>query len=410
MANQFLNVQWISDTVLELLLNELTVCEYFDHSFKKDFEKEFAVGSTIQVKFPQYFLVSDGPGYQPQGIDRISTTVSLDQWIQIAWEWDDYEAAVKAERSEKEIREQYLEPAASQIAQEWDSRAALWAKNNTNNVKGILGTDATSIGTYFGADQRLWELACPDKKRCMLVSSSMMTSIGENITTLFNPPDEISKVFKNRALGRMAGFDWFQSQSLWSQTAGTIASTLTVVGSGQSGTSLVVTGTSGDTLNQGDKITLGAVYQVNPRTRRYPGPKTLKNFVVTQSITLTGGNDTISILPAIYGPGSQYQNVDALPLNAAAVTLWPGTTNPNGLSGTVGLAITRSAFAMVAGKLYLPSAVEARSAAQDADTGMAIRWVKFWDPVRSLKGDRYDSIGGFGNLYQDNGAVAVVGA
>jgi hypothetical protein len=31
----------------------------------------------------------------PQGISRISTPIVLDQWIQCAFEWDDYEAAVK---------------------------------------------------------------------------------------------------------------------------------------------------------------------------------------------------------------------------------------------------------------------------------------------------------------------------
>ena len=43
-----------------------------------------------------------------------------------------------------------------------------------------------------------------------------------------------------------------------------------------------------------------------------------------------GGVDVLNILPSIFGPGSQYQNVDALPGNGAALTLWPGTGAPNG--------------------------------------------------------------------------------
>jgi hypothetical protein len=125
---------------------------------------------------------------------------------------------------------------------------------------------------------------------------------------------------------------------------------------------------------------------------------------------LTGGNDTISILPPIYGPGSQYQNVDALPLNNAALTLWPGTTSPNGKTGTIGLGLTREAFALVGGKLYLPKAVESSAQQQDPDSGIAIRKVIAWDPVRSMQVNRYDSLIGFGNLYQQNGAVATLGA
>ena len=135
---------------------------------------------------------------------------------------------------------------------------------------------------------------------------------------------------------------------------------------------------------------------------------------ITVSVTGTGNGtttgDTLTILPAIYGPGSQYQNVDNLPVNAALLTLWPGTTTPNGKVGTVGLSLTREAFAITGAKLYVPKAVEKAGAAQDPDTGLSIRKVEAWDPVRSVQVNRMDSLFGLGNLYQDNGAVCVVGA
>ena len=120
-TNNFLNTNWVSMDILRLLLNKLEVAEYFNRSWERDFEKEFAPGAAITVKFPQRFLTTDGMGYAPQGINRISTTVSLDQWIQIAFEWDDYERAVKLERSEEELRENYLDPAGAAMAQEWDN-------------------------------------------------------------------------------------------------------------------------------------------------------------------------------------------------------------------------------------------------------------------------------------------------
>jgi hypothetical protein len=133
-------------------------------------------------------------------------------------------------------------------------------------------------------------------------------------------------------------------------------------------------------------------------------------FVVTQAYTATGTNDFVQVLPAIYGPGSQYQNVDALPADTAAMTLWPGTTTPNGKTGTVGLGLSRFAFALVGAKLYMPKSVEDAGQAQDPDSGISIRKVKAWDAVRSMQINRMDSLCGFGNLYQDNGAVCVVGA
>jgi len=399
--------------VLRNLKNALKVAEYFNSSWEKDYEKTFAVGTTIQVKFPQQFTIRDGLGYNPQGIDRISTTVSLDQPFGIDFQWDDYEAAVKAERSEEEIREQYLEPAGVQIANEIDSRAAFFAKNNVSQIVGALGVDPTSIVFLDQARARLLQKAgsALAKKRAAMISSSMQTnSINTPVTSLFNPSDEITMAFKEGSMGKLKTFDVFEEQNLYNHVAGTWAGAVTVTGAGQSGTSLIITGTAADTLNQGDKIGIANVNFVNPRSRRIPGPKQVQTFTVTQNFTLTGGADTITILPAIYGPGSQYQNVDALPVNGAALTLWPGTTNPNGASGTVGLAISNQAWAIVGMRFYLPKAVEARSQAEDKQTGIPVRFVKAWDPVRSMQIHRFDTVVGFGNLYQDNCAVGLLGA
>lgn len=398
--------------VLRNLINANKVATIFNTDWEKDYEKTFAVGTTIQVKFPQQFTIRDGLGYNPQGINRISTTISLDQPFGIDFQWDDYEAAVKAERSEEEIKEQYLEPAGVQISQEIDSRAALFAKNNTSQLVGTLGTDPTSVVFLDQARQKLLQKACPpDRKRAALISSSMQTnSINTPVTALFNPADEIDEAFKEGSLGRLKGFRVFEEQSIYSHTAGTWAAAVTVTGAGQSGSSLIITGTNGDTINQGDKFSIANVNLVNPRTRRIPGPKQAMTFTATANFVLTGGADTITVLPAIYGPGSQYQNVDALPANGAALTLFPGTAGPNGLSGTVGLALTKYAFAIVGMRFYLPKAVEARSQAEDPLTGIPVRYVKAWDPVHSMQINRFDTVCGFGNLYQDNAAVALLGA
>lgn len=412
MANQFLNVGWISMEVLRNLKNALKVAEAFNSDFEKDFTKTFAVGSTIQVKFPQQFLIRDGLGYNPQGINRISTTVSLDQPFGIDFQWDDYEAAVKAERSDEEIREQYLEPAGVQLAQEIDSRAALYAKNNVSQIVGSLGTDPTSIVFADQARQRLLQKAAPpDPKRMLLISSSMQTnSINTPVTSLFHPADEIDEAFKEGSLGKLKGFRVFEEQSLYTHTAGTWAGAVTVTGAGQNGTSLIITGGNGDTIKQGDKFGIANVNMVNPRTRRSPGPLTVQTFTATADFVLTGGADTITMLPAIYGPGNQYQNVDSLPANGAALTLFPGTASPNGASGTVGLAITKMAFAIVGMRFYLPKSVEARSQAEDKQTGIPVRFVKAWDPVHSMQIHRFDTVVGYGPLYQDNGAVGILGA
>jgi hypothetical protein len=409
-ANQYLNTNWVSMEILRILINKLVVAEFFNRSWEKDFEKEFAPGSTVTVKFPWRPFVTNGMGYNPQGIARISTTISLDQWLQIAFEWDDYETAVKLERSEEELRENYWDPCAAAMGQEIDSICASFAYQNASNITGVLGTDPTSVSTYYGARKILMQQACPPGKKGALISSSMMSSLGSNITSIFHPDDEITRMWKEGSIGVLAGFKFFESQSLYSQTAGTWASTVTVTGANQNGTALIITGTNGDTINAGDKFSMANVNFVNPQTRRSAGPLTPKTFTVVQNYTLDGNADTIQILPPIYGPGSPYQNVDALPANGAALTLWPGTASPNGKVGTVGLALSRFAFGLIGGKLYVPHAVEKSGQAQDPDSGIAVRKVIAWDPVRSMKVNRMDSLIGTGNFYQDNGAVCILGA
>src|SRR6185437_6712321 len=411
-SNTFLDTSWIAMEPLALLINDLVVASKFNTDYEKEFRKDFAVGSSITVKFPQQFLVVEAMGYAPQGVNRISTTVSLDTWLQVPFEWDDYEAAVKLERSKEELRKQYFYPAAQALAQKFDDKAALWGYQNASMTVGVLGTDPTAVNTYYSARRQLREAPSSPSEKVLCLSSSMVQSLGQNITTVFNPQAEISRLFKEMRLGPLAGFRLEESNSLWAHTAGTWAGAVTVSGANQTGTSLVVTFTAGDSVNIGDKFSIANVNKVNRMTRRIVGPATAKVFTITTAIASAagGGGDTINFLPAIFGPGSQYQNVDALPANSAALTLWPGTTSPSGKVGTAALALGDEAFAMISGRLYQPKKVEDGYVQQDKQTGIALRFIKFFDPVRSMQGHRYDSLIGFGNLFQDNDAVVVAGA
>jgi hypothetical protein len=139
----------------------------------------------------------------------------------------------------------------------------------------------------------------------------------------------------------------------------------------------------------------------------------LKQFVVTADVTATTTSATIVVYPAIVGPGSPYQNVDALPLAGADLTCFPGTAvNTSAHSGTQGLALTRDAFALVGVKIARPKAgsVELTSYARDPDSGIGIGFIRAFDPVQYKWINRFDCVFGTGNLYADSGAVRILGA
>jgi hypothetical protein len=411
-VNSFEIVDWMMQESLDLLINKLAVAAIMNTEVQKEFEHDFAPGETVRVKFPQEYLIRDGLAYTEQGINRRNTTVSCNQIFGVDFGWDSFEKAVKMERGEALLRREYLEPAVAQMAQEIESRACNFMRLNTSNVVGILGTNpATFDVASAAARERLIELGMPaGKDRAMFVPPAVMRALKASAISYFNPVTDISKQFREGIVGSGDGFDWYESVSLYQHTAGTWAAAVTVATSSNQGdTTLAVTCTTGDTFNQGDKFSIAAVNPTNPRTRRKVGPNN-RQFVVLQATVGAAGAATLSISPALYGPGSQYQNVDALPLAGAALTLFPGTTSPNGLIGTVGLAAHTDAFALVGVEFENPKkgSVEISEQLKDDETGIPLAFVRAFDPIGRRWINRWDTCIGFGSLWSDNLAVAVL--
>jgi hypothetical protein len=410
-VSTFNYVDWLSQEGLRMLLNELECSQFANTDYNKEFTKPYAIGETLRVNKPQRFNVTDGMGYQPQALDRPTTTVTVDQTFGIHFNMDDIDAALKMERGRAEIKKAYLDPAMAQIAQEIDSRFARFATLNANNIVGVLGTDPTSFQTVNQGRQRMVELACPSGDKGAIVTPAMNVALTNAAVAYFNPSKNISDQFREGYVGFNSGFKFYESMSLIDITAGTRSgSTNTISGAGQSGSSLLLGCTSGDTYFAGEVFSIASVYAVNPSTRQITNRATTKQFVITQDVTASASTVTVQISPAIVGPGSHYQNVDALPGAGATVTFWPGTSSPNAKSGKNGLLIHGDAFALVGVALEVPKAVEMSTQMRDPKTGIAVRFVRMFDPIQSRMVNRFDVLLGFGNLYPDNCCVRLLGA
>ena len=409
MANIFQVVDWIGMKSLADLINRSQIAQFFNTDHNNEFEEEYAVGDTVRVKYPQRWLITNGLQYQPQPVKRKYTTVTIGQPFGVHFQWDDIEGALKLERSKEQVYDQYVAPAIKQIAAEIDARCALWAYQNTNMIAGVLGTTPTAMQTINHGRTLLNVNSCTPGERGFILSPQMMETLGENVVTNFNPATDISKFYREGSLGKARGFDWYESNQLYSHTAGSWTSP-TVNGANQSGSSLTVNLSAADTVNQGDVFAITAnnkVFAVNPVTRRSTGEQ--KYFVVTQGFTAVGGGaDVLSISPPIVGPGDPYQNVDSLPLNSATITLFPGTSSPNAKAGINGLQLNKDAFALVGVKMQTPKAVEYSTQKRDPVTGLAIRIVKAWDPNKGMMTHRIETVIGLGNLYPDNCSVRIL--
>lgn len=414
MSNVFQFVDWLTMEGLRLLTNKLEVSQGFNTDYNDEFTREFAVGETVRVPLPQAWTIRDGLGYNPQAINRIYTTVTCNQIFGVDFEWDSAQAALEMERGQEKIKREYLEPAMQQIKQEIDSRCALFAYQNTNNIVGVLGTDPTALTVFNQARQRLIEKAGWDQgQKINCIPPAVNTSLVGTAQSFLNPPDAISKQYKEGAIGRYAGVDWYESMSLYDHTAGTwqTPASMTVNGAVANGSSsMSVNCTSGDTFLKGDVIGISGVYPVNPRTRRVTSTAQTMTVVVAETVTASASTATISFSPVLYGPGSQYQNVTALPADTAPLTLFPGTSSPNGKQGKNGLFFNKGAFALVGVKLETPNAVEMASQTRDPDSGISLRFIRMFDPQQSKMVNRFDVLMGFGALRPDNCAVRVLSA
>jgi hypothetical protein len=393
------------------LVNNLVLDQFFNHDNNEDFDKEFPIGATCRVPLPQQPGIRRGLTYTPEATDIKETTITVDQIFGSDFELNDVETALNVVRGRERFKRDYLEPRTAKMAQEWDSTSATYAAVHSSQFVGVLGTTPTTFATTSGAArQKLIELACPPGgKRGMIIPPSVMTALVSNNANSFNPSEDISDAFREGSYGYQGGFKWYESMSLKLHTAGTWQGAVTVNTTMVSGaTTLIVNCTSGDTFKAGDKFSIAGTKQVNVMTKQVASSGN-KTFGVISDVTATASTATLTIAPTtgVYGPDSLYQNVDVLPTAGAALTLWPGTANPNGKQGYIGLAIHPWAFASVGVKLQNPQAVEVATQSRDPKTGKSFSYVRAFDPIQRKMVNRFDTLGGYGDLLPDNCCIAI---
>ncbi len=418
--NSFNVTDFLAMEHLRKLTNKLVISEAFNTSYNSVYTQPFAVGSTVRVPYPRQFLpgTNNNLGYEPQPMVDRETSVTIDQVSKVHFEFDVLERALQMQDYRGAIEENIIDPAVNTMAQDIEDRCAQYAYQHTGNIIGVLGTNPTTFDAVFGATLELFtNLGAGNGKRRMILSPGATRTMTAAALPLFAPLDEISRAFKDGAIGRAQTFDTFTSPSLYSHTAGTWAGTVEIATApavsadlGTGITSLSLTATTGDTFLKGDAIQVAAVNEVNLMTRRSTG--TLRKFSVTAAVTAAASAATITITPPMYGPTSPYQNVDVLPLAGADLTLFPGTTSPNGKSGRQSLALGRDAFALVGVKLKVPPSGGDIQTSQKRDpvSGLSVVYTQQFTNDEMKYRCRFDCAFGFGEFWSGQCAARILGA
>lgn len=412
---------WVAPRITDLTLNKLGVASGMSRAWERDFEREFAVGDTVLVKDKQQYFVNDGFDITNniQSVDRRFSQITVDRQKSVAVDWDTIEKALQMERSESEIEDAILEPMADFLAQTIDSDAAAFIADNTPNVLGVLGTNPTAYTTFDSARQRIFELGGWEgaRRKTMIVSPAALAAWRRTAATSggfydkFGPEADVSMSFRKGYIRKMSDFDVFESMSLKRHTASSWAGVVEVTSAGATGgtnlePTLTVTCTNADTFTRGDKFSIASVNATNPMTRNTFGQS--KHFTIRAPLTASSTSATLQVWPPMIGPGSPYQNVDALAAAGADLTLFPGTSNPNGLVGQLCLAFTDNAFALVGVDLPMPKNEEVQAKYTDPGTGLTFAIIRSFDHLKRRWIQRLDCMYGFGRMTQAQSASVVI--
>lgn len=411
---------------LRKMTNKLVISESFSTAQNKLFDQAYmagAMGDTVRVPYPRQLVPgqANNLGYEPQALIDRATFVKIDQIAKVHFEYDVLEKALRMQDYKGALTEDIIDPAADTMAQDIEDRCAKYAYQHTPNIVGILGTNPATFDASFGASyERFINLGAGAVQKRAIIGTGIQRALTAVELALFLPDSEFNRVMKEGSLGRASTFNTFVSPSLYRHTAGTWAGAVTVsvaptvdADAGTGITSIVVACTTGDTFKKGDVVNIAAMNEVNLMTRRTgSGAVKLRELSIQADVTGVGSLATITFTPPLYGPGSPYQNVDALPLAAAALTLFPGTSSPSGKSGVQSLMIGKGAFALVGVKLKIPASSDGLKTAQrrDPTTGLAVAYTQQFTNDDMKTRCRFDCPFGFGDFWNAIAAVRCLGA
>ena len=301
-----------------------------------------------------------------------------------------------------------LKPAVAAIANKIDRDGTLQAANNTANIVGVAGTPPTGLITYLTAAAYLDSEGAPrDGRRSCIVEPFTSATIVDSLKGLFVPQEAIGEQYRKGLMGRdSAGMNWKMDQNVVAHTFGSFAGSATVNTSTAAGfltsgwaasSTITLTLTNGVSLNQGDTFTIAGVYAVNPQNRQAYGSNKLRNFVVNQAVSGSGGTIQVNVSPAVITAG-QFQNVSIpSPASGQAVTFF----NQSGTVSPQNIIMHRNAFTLAVADLELPEGVHFAGRASDKEIGLSMRVVRQYTINNDSIPTRLDVLYGWAPLYPE---------
>jgi hypothetical protein len=409
MANAFLTNDIVTYEALDVLENTDAALINLNSEYSDQFEFGGAVlGQTLSIRKPPRYIGRLGQAAQIEAITETFVPLTLS-----------YQRGVDTQVSSQQLtldidnyRKRVLAPQLVRLSNLIDQDVCNLAQG-LNNFVGVPGTTPSALTTYGLAKVKLDNMAAPDDDgRCNFLNPIADFTLMDNLKGLFHNGKELSAQYDSGSMTKSStlGARWYMDQNIYSQTVGTLGGTPTTNGVPAQGASSVVTQSwSSTTLNAGDVIsfvsTSTPVNGINPQSFQSTGQA--MQFVVTATVSDTGGAITIPIAPAIYGPGSQLQNVTSLPASGTAIYVYdtPAASFAS-ISGKVSpqnLVVHKDFGTIAMVDLPLPGGTDKAYRAASKKSGKSLRVIRDYVATTDQWIQRLDVLYGTAVLRQELG-------
>jgi hypothetical protein len=389
MSNNLLTIDMVTRRALMSLHEKLTFVRSVNRQYDNSFAQSGAqIGSALRVRKPAQYLAVSGAVMTPQDSIEQSVTLNVTNQVHVGISFSSAERSLTI----NDYAAQVLDPAMSVMAAAIEADCIKRATQKTNQLVGTPNTVPNTLTPYLEAREKLNQALAPkDRNRHMLISSRFSTKIVDALKSLSEDSGEIGRQYREGSMGRAVGFDWAESESMWTHANGTgtvvCAVDATVAVDGTTSLALKGLGASG-TVTVGSVLSIAARYDVHPETKTTR--PTVKQFVVTAVPGAADGTGdlTVTVSPPIYYASTGRKNIASAPTADDVVTIVGAAST----SYEQGLAYHKNAFTFATADLELPDG--ARGSRQVFD-GISMRIVKDFDITNDLHPCRVDVLYGF---------------
>jgi hypothetical protein len=394
MSNVTVNPDMVAREVLRIAHESATFIGTIDRSYDDSFAKTGGkIGSTLKVRNPNEFEITDGRTLNVQDQAETTQTVTLATQKHVGMRFFSDELSLSID----DFSTRYIEPATKKLISVIEGAVLETATKDVYNLVGtagtVVGSSSGDISAIFNARAKLNQMLAPKDGRSLQIDSVTMAAIVNGNKGLFVPNGDVGKAFKEGFYGRAGGSDWYENERTYTHAVGSDVTVSTSASAAvtDGGTNITMNSTDGN-INAGDVFTVAGVYAAHPETKKSLGY--LKQFVATAASV-----GQIVVSPATYLTGAK-QNV----CSSAGAQLATTAFNSQVLT-FVGTAATsyrhnlmyaKEAFAFVTADLPLMG--DAHKCVRRTQDGLSVRVWQGSDIVNDQLLMRIDILYGFKTL------------